>query len=90
MAISNPASALWQLDIGLSDSIPVGSGFLSWQRYDKNWFSGPMQYRTGDTPKKGMGQKSLSVSSKDDHIATLLFCRIQYFLCGMTLRDNNF
>jgi len=41
-----------------------------------------MQYRIRDTPKKGMGQKSLPVGSKDDHIATLFICSIQDFLWG--------
>jgi len=28
----------------LLDSIPVDTDFFRRQRYDKNWFSGPMQY----------------------------------------------
>ena len=49
-----------------------------------------MQYRIRDTTKKRMGQRSLSVGSKDDHIAVFFVCSIQDFLWGMPTGDENF
>jgi hypothetical protein len=37
-----------------------------------------------------MGQESLPVGSKDDHIATFFICSIQDFLWGIATRHENF
>jgi hypothetical protein len=37
-----------------------------------------------------MGQKSLSMGSEDNHIATFFICSIQDFLRGMATGDENF
>ena len=49
--------------INLSDVIPIKIGFLRWQRYYENGFSGAFQDCTSHTSKKSVSQQPLSMSS---------------------------
>ena len=53
--ISNSALAVGKLNIDLLQSIPISSSSFRRQWNNKNWFSGPIQHRTGNTAQKSMG-----------------------------------